>query len=653
TLAHLNPPTPTTPAPLTNLPTYPFQHHRYWLDPVDSGTDADSEELWEAIDRGDADGVAAVLGMAGEGRGALATVLPALTDWRRHFEMAYRQEWIPVPDRRSSAPAGRRLVLVPAGAEDQPEVAGVLAALEGSVAEVVIVDPAVERPALARELRSRLITGERPVAVVSLLAFGPPGSALGLTVALIQALDDATADVPVWFGVGGSGEGHGGVRGLARVLAAEHPQRWGGVVELPAEGGRETPDRLRAVLGGAIDEDEVAVRPEGVLARRLRPAEQSPTPPEPGGAVLVTGAVDATGIAAVRALVEESGGALVLAGASASAEVDTAVAELRAAGHPVVVEPLDPTDDDQVRRLDGLLPAVWPLRLVCHFAAELDGATVGSPDLAQLEPLLTPAASALRNVAALAGRHPGARLVLHASIAGALGVAGLSIQAAVHAALAGIAGEARDAGVGVSTVFTGSWRDATAADTSAAKQLRGSGIRPGAPALGARILRAALTAGAPATIVADVDWPRFAEQSGGRPATPLRELPRLRRADPDDPSDPEAGPDAAAALAFQQRLGELPDEDRPELLLDVIRTYAARVLGHDSSQPVGDDTHFVDLGFSSFTALEFSNRIAAGTGLFVPPVAIFDHPTPKALAVHLANGTTAGAMPAPAEGALP
>ncbi|MFG1920275.1 acyltransferase domain-containing protein, partial [Micromonospora sp. NPDC048898] len=31
TLAHLNPPTPTTPAPLTNLPTYPFQHHRYWL----------------------------------------------------------------------------------------------------------------------------------------------------------------------------------------------------------------------------------------------------------------------------------------------------------------------------------------------------------------------------------------------------------------------------------------------------------------------------------------------------------------------------------------------------------------------------------------------------------------------------------------------
>ncbi|HWE88010.1 MAG TPA: acyl carrier protein, partial [Pseudonocardiaceae bacterium] len=43
----------------------------------------------------------------------------------------------------------------------------------------------------------------------------------------------------------------------------------------------------------------------------------------------------------------------------------------------------------------------------------------------------------------------------------------------------------------------------------------------------------------------------------------------------------------------------------------------------------------LEVGFSSFTALELSNRLKSEVGVELPPVAIYDHPTPVALAHYL------------------
>jgi polyketide synthase 12 len=77
------------------------------------------------------------------------------------------------------------------------------------------------------------------------------------------------------------------------------------------------------------------------------------------------------------------------------------------------------------------------------------------------------------------------------------------------------------------------------------------------------------------------------------------------------------------------------------------------VLGHGSADAVGADQEFRELGFDSLGAVEFRNLLKSVTGLKLPSNAVFDHPTPAALARQLAHtlDTDAAYTPRQAEGA--
>ncbi len=85
--------------------------------------------------------------------------------------------------------------------------------------------------------------------------------------------------------------------------------------------------------------------------------------------------------------------------------------------------------------------------------------------------------------------------------------------------------------------------------------------------------------------------------------------------------------------------GDAPPQPRRETvagLLERVRAEAASVvLGHPSAEAIAPERSFKELGFDSLAAVSLCERLAAITGLQLPATAVFDYPTPAALAQRL------------------
>ena len=88
---------------------------------------------------------------------------------------------------------------------------------------------------------------------------------------------------------------------------------------------------------------------------------------------------------------------------------------------------------------------------------------------------------------------------------------------------------------------------------------------------------------------------------------------------------------------FFKLLTEVPPAERPQLLVDHVRTQAARVLGLKSGQAVALEQGFFELGMDSLTSVELRNRLQSSLGLSVPSTAAFDYPTVGELVDYLSG----------------
>ncbi len=125
----------------------------------------------------------------------------------------------------------------------------------------------------------------------------------------------------------------------------------------------------------------------------------------------------------------------------------------------------------------------------------------------------------------------------------------------------------------------------------------------------------------------------------------IEDLPPVRRVLDRLEAD-QARYDEGAAAGWRERLAGLPAAERDRAVLELVRTEAAAVLGHRGAEAIGSTRPFRDLGFDSVTAVELRNRLREATGLRLAATAVFDHPTPLALARFVAAGIAPGGTPA-------
>ncbi|MFE0603977.1 type I polyketide synthase [Streptomyces sp. NPDC058871] len=663
----------------TALPGYAFQLRRYWLEPEESpdarpAADPHDTAFWHMIDHEAPAEIAAHLAVDQD---ALAPVLPALRDWRRQRRdesiidsWRYRIDWQPLPDPPAATTAGTWLVVLPAGHGDDERVRGPVLALTEAGATVVTAEAsagAVRRADLADTLAVAL--GDRvPTGVLSLLAIAdrphpnhpalPTGTAL--TVALVQALGDLALTAPLWCATTGAVSTGADdpvthprqalVWGTGLVAALELSARWGGLVDLPSDLDARARTRLAAVLtasgagpgpdGGTGREDQLALRASGLLARRLRhaPRNDGRTKPwKPRGTVLLTGGTGAVGPHLARWLARSGATHLVLPGrrgpqAPGAAEL---AAELDALGVRLTLPVCDLADrQDVAALLNGLETAGDPVTAVVHAAAFVALAPLDGTPMSAFEQIVAAKASGAEHLDALLDRKLDA-FVLFSSIAGVWGSGDHGAYAAANAYLGALAQHRRARGLTATTVDWGiwqaenPWQDRIAGEDADLFKLEQHGLPRIAPDLAVHALQQALDDDETVLAVADVDWERFAAVfTSTRPSPLLTGIPEARRALDETTGDTEA----PAAAQLRQRLAALGASEQRRLLLDLVRTHAAAVLGHPTVDAIRPGKAFQDMGFASLTAVELRNRLNTATGLRLPSTLIFDHPSSTALA---------------------
>ncbi|WP_308110149.1 SDR family NAD(P)-dependent oxidoreductase [Streptomyces sp. ET3-23] len=666
-----------------SLPTYPYQHRRYWPTasrrPEHPMPRPEPCTFWDAVQREDVAGLAATLIIDADQ--PFHQVVPALAAWHRREEeraradlWRYRLVWRPETgetDPRSVGLLGTWLVVAPVSPPASALTALCTQALSTHGARVVpltVSARGTDRAALTAQLRDACSSGvSRAAGVLSLLAldedplaaYAATPSGLAANVALLGALDDAGIEAPLWCAT------HSAVRvqesdrvdhplqalvwGLGRVAALEQPQRWGGTVDLPLTADSHTADRLAHALATAHGEDEYALRSTGIYVRRLVRAplaEHTASGPwEPKGSILITGGTSGAGAEAARMLARWGAQHLVLAsrrGQAATGAVELA-AELTAQGTEVTLAACDAADRPAVSRLLEDIPADRHLTAVIHAAGAIDDCVLENLTPERCESVLRPKVMGALNLHELTSGLDLSAFVLFSSAAATLGSPGQANYAAANAFLDALAQHREARGMPATSVAWGAWEGVgSAAAETVVRQMHRRGIRGMAAASATAALKRELGhRGDPVPIIADLDWEIFTPaHTSERPCRLFDTIPEAQSA-LHTLRTPNRSPEPPPT-----RLAGLPPADQRLLLGELIREHVCDVLGLTSLDAQEEERSFPELGLDSLGAMRLRRHLETSLGIHLPVTVLFEHATTSALAGHLLGMFTTTAQQA-------
>jgi acyl transferase domain-containing protein/NADPH:quinone reductase-like Zn-dependent oxidoreductase/acyl carrier protein len=408
------------------------------------------------------------------------------------------------------------------------------------------------------------------------------------------------------------------------------------------------PDRLREILTTVVDLFESgALTPSQTTAWDVRRAPETfrymsqarhigknvltvPAPLRPDGTVLITGGTGGLGAGLARHLITEYGvRSLVLTSrrgpdAPGAGELR---AELAALGARVDIVACDAADRAALDMVLAAIPDPHPLTAVVHAAGVLADGLLDTMTPERIAEVLRPKVDAAWNLHEATASMDLSAFVLYSSIAGVIGNPGQANYAAANVFLDALAQFRQTMGLAATSVAWGLWGDGTGMTTGLGSadiaRLRRDGFPPLDTEEGLALFDAALAGGRAAFVGARIDRSALAESGSAGIRSILRGLLR--------PSHRRVAARSGTSSLLADRLTGRPAAERAHLVLDVVRTQAAAVLGHESAESIDPATPFKDLGFDSLSVMEFRNQLVKATGVALPSTLVFDHPTASAI----------------------
>lgn len=428
--------------------------------------------------------------------------------------------------------------------------------------------------------------------------------------------------------------------GLGRSIAQEHPELWGGVIDLD-RGSNSVEAEAKALIREVLapdGEDNLAFRRGERFAARLVASSARPQSPsakplslDSESTHVITGGLGGLGLAVARTLVERGARhlALVSRRGAPNDSARAAIAELESLGAEVAVLTADVASADEVSRLlETIASRMPPLAGIVHAAGALADGTLLQQTFARFEEVMEAKVLGSWNLHRLTEPLPLKYFVCFSSIASLLGTAGQANYAAANAFMDSLAHHRRARGLPGLSIHWGPWAEigmAARLSDRAAAQRSAHGIGALRPKQALQLFQRFLaeqlelgTSGAshPTTEVGviAVDWERLLNTAlkSLKKGSLLRDLA-------------SATATLSAPAERSAILGALLDAGRQErhpLLAAYLADLVASIAKLDPER-VDRQMPLTEMGFDSLMALEFRERIERDVEVNIPVVALF------------------------------
>ncbi len=632
-----------TPGRFVDLPSYPWQRRRFWI----NATPTRSMPIIEITTHS-------------------TQPLPELA-LRRADDWFYQVSWRPQPLPALPAITEGGSWLIFTDAEGLGEQLAQRLTSTGQQAILVVpgnsyirqndtyIQMNPQRPEDLQRLLRETLTGTAPLrGAIYLWALraasdveSPPQTAqtlvYGGALHLAQAMAAATlpSTPQIWFVTRGAqaiaGEpavaAQAPLWGLGRVLSVEHPELWGGLIDLDPHRSPDEPSALLGELSTSTAQEQIALRGTGRYVARLTrstPTASQPLVLHPNATYLITGGMGGLGLELARWLVERGARHLALVGRSApSITAQGLIAELEESGAQIRIVRGDIGQPEAAAAiLAEIAQRMPPLRGLIHAAGILDDAMLLKQSFASFEYVMKPKIAGAWHLHTLTVSIDLDFFVLFSSATALLGTPSQASYAAANAYLDALAHTRRASGLPALSINWGMWGEVgLAVQHGRSQHLNRRGLIAMPVQAGLAALERLMADSNAQVAAMAIDWPTF---SGQFPAGHTPHLFRELIIDQRDAADQiQPGRD------LRRELQEHAPTARIEVIEQLAREQVAGVLGFAGTDDVAPQRGFFQMGMDSLMAIELKNRLQAILMLNLPSTLAFDYPTATSLAHYL------------------
>ncbi|NEQ72618.1 MAG: SDR family NAD(P)-dependent oxidoreductase [Okeania sp. SIO2C9] len=430
----------------------------------------------------------------------------------------------------------------------------------------------------------------------------------------------AIAQTPLW--------------GIGKVISLEHPQLWGGLIDLDKESSTNETEILLQLVEEDEQEDRLAIRHGEIYVARLERkllAESQPLSLSEEGSYLITGGTGALGLSIAQWLVEKGCKHLVLTGRSQPSEqAQLKINSLQKQGSEVVVTQADVSVQEDMERVFKQVEEVMPpLKGVIHAAGVIGFHLLQELELSQLEAILRPKVVGGWLLHQLTQKLKLDFFVNFSSIASVWGSKGQAHYAAANNFLDGLTDYRQSMGLPTYSINWGAWSGGGMATGEAMNLLNQMGVKPMEPEKAIAALEKILASNSPHTVVADINWDLFKElYELGAKGSFLEEISLYSEA-----TDGERASEKSSELL--QELHQAPESERNQMLIEHLQNDVAKIIGLSKSQLPDPELGFFKMGMDSLMAVQLRNMLNSTFRSSISTATLFEKSNIKDLAEYL------------------